>query len=81
MPIDFFNILSDEDWKPLAMDQSDPANLWHEGGPLADAPVDMNATFDGNIWTSTAMDPKFLLDGFRLAPKFAFQLEVTTSTS
>jgi len=72
MPINFYDILGDDDWEPWSVDRDDPANLWYEGSRLADAPVDVKATIDGNIWTATAMDPEFRMKGFRMAPNFTF---------
>lgn len=71
MGIEFFNLLSDEGWIELPVDQSAPTYLWHEGGLLADAPVDMEQTFKGNMWWSTKVDPSFNLNGLRCAPDFA----------
>jgi len=45
------DLLDDEDWVPLALDQQDnPTYFWHDGRPLTDAPVDFAATFDGAMW-------------------------------
>jgi len=45
------DLLDDEDWVPLALDQQDnPTYFWHDGRPLAEAPVDFAATFDGAMW-------------------------------
>lgn len=81
MGIEFFNLLSDEGWIELPVDQSAPTYLWSEGGLLADAPVDMEQTFKGNMWWSTKVDPSFNLNGLRCAPDFAVPATITTSTS
>lgn len=45
------DLLDDEDWVPLALDQQDnPTYFWHDGRPLTEAPVDFAATFDGAMW-------------------------------
>jgi mannose-6-phosphate isomerase-like protein (cupin superfamily) len=52
--ITFGDLLSDEDWIPLLSrdDESNPNYFWVDGRPLADAPVDYAATFDGSMWMS-----------------------------
>jgi quercetin dioxygenase-like cupin family protein len=70
MPIDFFNMLDDVDWRPMTVDQSDDEYQWHKGGSLADAPVDMEATFNGAMWTGSAMMGDFWMTGFRARPNF-----------
>ena len=70
VPIEFFNLLDDEGWEPLRVDQASPAHFWNDGGSLADAPVDVEATFDGSMWYSTRVDRSFNLDGRRSAPNF-----------
>ncbi|NLD77381.1 MAG: cupin domain-containing protein [Acidimicrobiales bacterium] len=70
MPIEFLDILADDGWVARPVDPAAPDALWSEGGSLADAPVDVAATFAGRS-VSTAMDPTFALDGIRLAPGFA----------
>lgn len=67
MPIEFLDILDDEGWVPRPVDPSEPGASWSEGGALADAPVDVTATFAGRS-ESTAIDPSFGLTGTRLAP-------------
>ncbi len=45
------DLLDDDDWVPLALDQQDnPTYFWHDGRPLSEAPVDFAATFDGAMW-------------------------------
>jgi hypothetical protein len=68
--IEFSNLLGDEGWAPMPVDQSNPRYFWHDGGPLADAPVDMEATFDGGMWISTKVDRSFNLNGLRCRPNF-----------
>jgi quercetin dioxygenase-like cupin family protein len=55
MPIDFFNMLDEVAWKPLIFNQNDPLYLWGDGGLLADAPVDADATFEGAMWTGSVL--------------------------
>jgi hypothetical protein len=71
VPIEFCDLLSDEEWAPLTVDQHAPHSFWHAGGSLADAPVDVSATLDGTMWRSTKVDPSFNAFGVRLAPRFA----------
>ena len=70
VPIEFFNLLDDEGWEPLPVDQMGPVHFWNDGGLLADAPVDVKATFDGAMWRSTRVDRSFNLDGRRCVPNF-----------
>jgi hypothetical protein len=72
MPIDFFNMLDDTDWKPLVVNASDPQSLWKGGGKLVDAPVDVEATFDGAIWTGSPLMLQFFMRAIRLRPNFTF---------
>ena len=68
--IENFSLVNDEGWieMPLAVM---PTYLWAEGGQLADAPVDFEKTFGGNMWLSTKVDPAFNINGLRCAPNFA----------
>ncbi len=74
MAIDYFNLLGDatnaEGWTPLSIDPTSPQHHWIDGGPLAAAPVDVAATFDGAMWRSTKIDPAFNLIGVRLRAGF-----------
>jgi quercetin dioxygenase-like cupin family protein len=70
VPIDFFDLLGGEGWERLAVDQTSPGYFWDEGGLLADAPVDMAATFEGGMLVSTRVDRSFNLNGLRCAPGF-----------
>ena len=70
VPIEFCNLLDDEGWTPLSVDQSSPTYFWNDGGLLADAPVDMAATFAGGMWVSTKVDRSFNLNGLRCAPNY-----------
>jgi len=53
VPISFFDLLADEGWEPLDFFQGDPTFYWHDGGFIANAPVDIAATLDGAMWKST----------------------------
>ncbi len=68
--IDFFNLLDDEGWVPLSVDESSVASFWVDGSPLSEAPVDVAATFDGAMWCSTKIDRSFNLYGLRCRPNF-----------
>jgi hypothetical protein len=68
--IDFFDLLGVDGWVTLAPDPLDAAHLWIDGRPLAEAPVDVGATFDGALWQSTKIDPSFNLQGLRSRPGF-----------
>jgi len=70
VPIEFFNLLGEEGWSPMSVDQSNPRYFWDDGGPLSDAPVDMGATFDGAMWVSSKVDRSFNMNGLRCRPKF-----------
>ena len=51
MGVTFADLLDNEDWVALSLDQQTfPSYLWNDGGTLADAPVDFAATFDGAMW-------------------------------
>lgn len=71
MPIEFLDLLAplDAGWVPSSLDAGDAAR-WSEGGALADAPVDVAATFAGAAWRSTAIDASFDLTGVRLRGGF-----------
>jgi quercetin dioxygenase-like cupin family protein len=68
---EFIELLSEDGWRDMTVDQSFPAYLWAEGGLLADAPVDMAKTFDGNMWVASKVDSAFNLNGLRCAPGFS----------
>src|SRR6478735_7682044 len=71
--ITFADLLDEQDWVPLALDQqSFPSYLWADGGTLADAPVDFAATFDGAMWMSRKpIDiPAFNRNPLRVRPHF-----------
>jgi quercetin dioxygenase-like cupin family protein len=70
MKIDFYDLQTDDAWSPFVPDLSSPNELWAGGGTLADAPVDVKATFDGAMWKSTRVDPDFVMNGVRLKPNF-----------
>src|SRR5262245_66348034 len=70
VPIKFFDLLADDGWAPLQMDQTNPAFSWSEGGSLADAPVDVKATFDGAMWYSTLVERAFNITGLRCRAGF-----------
>jgi quercetin dioxygenase-like cupin family protein len=67
--IENFSLVNDKGWIDLPAEVP-PGWLWAEGGQLADAPVDYEKTFGGNMWLSTAVDPAFNLQGLRCAPNF-----------
>ena len=46
VPVEFFDLLDDEGWMALPVDQTSPSYFWSDGGLLADAPVDMESTFE-----------------------------------
>jgi mannose-6-phosphate isomerase-like protein (cupin superfamily) len=67
------DLLDNEDWVPLSLDQqSFPSYLWVDGGPLSEAPVDFAATFDGAMWMSRKpIDlPAFNRNPLRVRPHF-----------
>lgn len=68
MPIEFCDLLSEDEWEPMTVDPHDPRSSWYAGGSLADAPVDVAATLDAKLWRSTKVDPAFNAFGVRLAP-------------
>lgn len=68
--ITFFSLVADDGWTPLKVDQSTPAYLWNDGGLLADAPVDMEKTFEGGMFVSSKMDRSFKMNGLRCSPGF-----------
>ena len=71
--ITFADLLDEQDWVPLSLDQqSFPSYLWVDGGTLADAPVDFAATFDGAMWMSRKPIeiPVFNRNPLRVRPHF-----------
>ncbi|HLU43037.1 MAG TPA: cupin domain-containing protein [Microthrixaceae bacterium] len=70
MPIEFLDLLDDGGWEPLVPNARNPGSTWSDGGLLADAPVDLAATFDGAAWRATGIDPSFGLNGVRLRGGF-----------
>ena len=74
MAIDYFSLLGDEGWSPVSVDPADPRHFWSDGRPIADAPVDLAATFGGAIGYSTKLDPAFNLSGFRCPPGFTIPM-------
>lgn len=69
MPIDFLDLLADDGWAPAGLLPEGSGSEWSEGGTLAEAAVDIGATFDG-ARRSTGIDPDFGLHGVRLRPGF-----------
>jgi hypothetical protein len=72
--IDYFSLLGDEGWSPVSVDPADPRHFWSDGRPIADAPVDLAATFRGAIGFSTKLDPSFNLSGFRCPAGFTIPM-------
>ena len=70
MTIDFFNLLDDDGWVDMPVKQSYSKYLWNDGGRLADAPVDMEATFRGGMSISPHIDRGFNINGLRCRPNF-----------
>jgi len=71
VPIEFFNLLDTEGWESMPVDQKSPTYFWADGGGLlSDAPVDMDATFGGNMSFSTKIDRAFNMNGLRCKPGF-----------
>ncbi len=73
MGITIADLLDEQDWVPLSLDQqSFPSYLWADGGTLADAPVDFAATFDGAMWMSRKPIeiPVFNRNPLRVRPHF-----------
>jgi hypothetical protein len=81
MGMTFGNLLSDEDWSPMLegatptgkpISAANPNYLWIDGGPLAEAPVDFDATFGGAMWTAVErIDvPAFNRNPLRVRPHF-----------
>lgn len=68
--ISFFSLVDGDGWAPLAVDQGNPKYFWNDGGLLADAPVDMDETFDGGMFVSSKMDPTFKMNGLQCSPGF-----------
>lgn len=53
MGLTFADLLDNQDWVPLSLDQqSFPSYFWTDGRPLAEAPVDFAATFADAMWMS-----------------------------
>jgi len=69
VPIEFLDLLGGGGWEPLPVDVG-PAAVWSEGGSLAEAPVDVEATFRGALWRATDVDPTFGLTGVRVRDGF-----------
>lgn len=70
MPIEFLDLFDDHGWAPLAPDLRSTVCSWRDGATLADAPVDVAATFQDAAWRSTAIDRSFGLTGVRLRAGF-----------
>lgn len=72
--IDYFHLLGDatnaEGWTPMMIDPASRSQHWIDGTPLAKAPVDVAATFEGAMWRSTKIDPSFNLIGVKLRGGF-----------
>jgi mannose-6-phosphate isomerase-like protein (cupin superfamily) len=49
------SLVRDAEWVPLrvAGQQDNPTYLWEDGGTIKDAPIDYEATFGGNMFTSS----------------------------
>jgi quercetin dioxygenase-like cupin family protein len=69
VPIEFLDLLDGGGWQPLVPDVG-VGSVWSEGGSLAEAPVDVEATFAGAVWRATGIDPTFGLTGVRLRKGF-----------
>lgn len=72
VPIEFCDLLSDDEWTPFALDAESPLHHWHLGGELADARIDVAATFAGAMDISTKVDPSFNAYGLRCRPAFTY---------
>ena len=72
MPIEFLDLLAplDAGWAPLSVDAGATGMRWSDGGSLAEAPVDVAATFAGAAWCSTGIDESFGMSGVRLRAGF-----------
>jgi hypothetical protein len=70
VPIKFFDLLDDDGWAPLPVDPTSPRFSWSDGGSLADAPVDVPATFADALWYSTKVERAFNMTGLRCRPDF-----------
>jgi quercetin dioxygenase-like cupin family protein len=69
--IEFFDLNAADGWDAAtSYDQSSSSQLWDDGGPLAQAPVDMEATFEGSASRSARVDGDFNMAGVRLVPGF-----------
>ena len=54
MSIALDDLLTEDGWIPMPLNQQDsPSYLWEDGGLLRDAPVDFAATFAENMWVTT----------------------------
>ena len=70
MPIEFMNLVDGEDWLPASLTVDSPNYHWAAGGTLADAPVDVAATFADKMWYTTKVQPGFKMNIVRCAPNF-----------
>jgi hypothetical protein len=70
MAIEFMKMFSDDDWVPLSLDHTSAEHRWHAGGSLADAPVDVRATFTDAMWKRTVHLDEFLMVGYRTRANF-----------
>jgi hypothetical protein len=73
MAIVFDNLVTDDGWELMSLDQqNDPRYFWNDGGLLADAPVDFRKTFADNMWRTTKpIDvPGFNRNPLRVRPDF-----------
>jgi mannose-6-phosphate isomerase-like protein (cupin superfamily) len=57
--ITFGDLVADADWIPMNLtgQQQNPSYFWNDGGLLADAPVDFDATFGQNMFTTFGDGP------------------------
>jgi hypothetical protein len=70
VPIEFIDLVGDDGWEPMGVNQDSPTYHWIDGGLLKDAPVDMEATFNGAMWVNKKIDPAFSFNGLRCRPNF-----------
>jgi quercetin dioxygenase-like cupin family protein len=70
VPIEFTDLVGDEGWEAMDVDQSNEKYFWSDGKLLADAPVDMEKTFEGGMQRSVEVDRSFNLNGLRCRPNF-----------
>jgi hypothetical protein len=68
--IEFFDLNASDGWEPVTFDQSNPNNLWGDGGLLGDAPVDVAKTLNGARQHSQRVDADFVMAGARWKPNF-----------